>query len=106
MQSAIRQFVPAGTQLNRTYQGGKAVIQGETQNKSGRTVYLPEEMTFYKLSGNKVVHKEKLKKGVHFVNVALNEVPLFVRKGKKIPLCNTGKNVDNLDTTIVEYLEG
>ena len=28
------------------------------------------------------------------------------RKGKKIPLCNTGKNVDNLDTTIVEYLEG
>lgn len=76
------------------------------QNKSGRTVYLPEEMTFYKLSGNKVVHKEKLEKGVHFVNVALNEVPLFVRKGKKIPLCNTGKNVDNLDTTIVEYLEG
>lgn len=27
-------------------------------------------------------------------------------KAKKVPLCNTGKNVDNLDTTIVEYLEG
>lgn len=76
------------------------------QNKSGRTVYLPEEMTFYKLSGNKVTHKEKLSQGIHYVDVALDEVPLFVRKGKTVPLCAPAKNVDSLDKTITEYLEG
>ena len=76
------------------------------QNKSGRTVYLPEEMTFYKLSGNKVTHKEKLSQGIHYVDVALDEVPLFVRKGKSVPLCEPAKNVDSLDKTITEYLEG
>lgn len=76
------------------------------QNKSGRTVYLPEEMTFYKLSGNKVTHKEKLSQGIHYVDVALDEVPLFVRKGKSVPLCEPAKNVDSLDKTVTEYLEG
>ncbi|MGN0460465.1 MAG: TIM-barrel domain-containing protein [Ruminococcus sp.] len=76
------------------------------QNKSGRTVYLPEEMTFFKLSGNAVTHKEKLSQGIHYVEVALDEVPLFVRKGKTVPLCAPAKNVDSLDKTITEYLEG
>ena len=76
------------------------------QNKSGRTVYLPEEMTFCKLSGNKVTHKEKLSQGIHYVDVALDEVPLFVRKGKTVPLCAPAKNVDSLDKTVTEYLEG
>ena len=76
------------------------------QNKSGRTVYLPEEMTFYKLSGNKVTHKEKLSQGIHYVDVALDEVPLFVRKGKTVPLCAPAKNVNSLDRTVTEYLEG
>ena len=56
------------------------------QNASGRTVYLPEDMTFVKLSGEKV-EKQELQKGLHYVKVALNEVPLFIKKGKKIPLC-------------------
>lgn len=77
-----------------------------SQNKNGRTVYLPEEMTFYKLSGDKITHKEKLSKGIHYVDIALNEVPLFVRKDRKVPLCNPAKNVDNLDTTVTDYLEG
>lgn len=76
------------------------------QNKSGRTVYLPEEMTFCKLSGNKVTHKEKLSQGIHYVDVALDEVLLFVRKGKTVPLCAPAKNVDSLDKTVTEYLEG
>lgn len=76
------------------------------QNKGGRTVYLPEDMTFYKLSGGKIVHIEVLPKGVRYIEVALNEVPIFVRKGKEIPLCNSAMNVDSLDTTITEYLKG
>jgi alpha-glucosidase len=75
------------------------------QNKTGRTVYLPEDMTFAKLSGNKVTHKEKLKQGFHYVNVALNEVPVFVRNGKSLPLCSPAKNVDSLNTEVTEVIE-
>ena len=58
------------------------------QNVSGRTVYLPEDMIFVKLSGERI-SKEEMSKGLHYVNVALNEVPLFIKKGKTIPLCQS-----------------
>ena len=75
------------------------------QNANGRTVYLPEDMTFVKLSGERVV-KESLSKGLHYVEVALNEVPLFVKKGKSIPLCKPAMRTALLDLEAVEYLEG
>ena len=65
------------------------------QNASGRTVYLPEDMTFVKLSGEKV-EKQELQKGLHYVKVALNEVPLFIKKGKKIPLCKPAMRTRDL----------
>ena len=65
------------------------------QNASGRTVYLPEDMTFVKLSGERV-EKQELKKGLHYVKVALNEVPLFIKKGKKIPLCKPAMRTRDL----------
>ncbi len=74
------------------------------ENKKGRTVYLPEDMTFVKLSGNEITHREVLSKGIHYVEVALDEVPLFIRKGKEIPLCSPAKNVDSLDTTVTEII--
>ena len=73
------------------------------QNATGRTVYLPEDMTFVKLSGEKVT-KEKLKKGVHYVDVELNEVPLFIKEGKKIPLCKPAMRTSLLDTESLEYI--
>ena len=30
----------------------------------------------------------KMQKGTHYIEVALNEVPLFLKKGKQIPLCS------------------
>ena len=65
------------------------------QNASGRTVYLPEDMTFVKLSGERV-EKQELKKGLHYVKVALNEVPLFIKKGKSIPLCKPAMRTRDL----------
>ena len=65
------------------------------QNASGRTVYLPEDMTFVKLSGEKV-EKQELQKGLHYVKVALNEVPLFIKKGKSIPLCKPAMRTRDL----------
>ena len=73
------------------------------QNVGGRYVYLPEDMTFVKLSGTKVV-TEKMTKGTHYIDVALNEVPLFIKNGKKIPLCTPAMRTSQLDTENVEYI--
>ena len=74
------------------------------QNASGRTVYLPEDMTFVKLSGEKV-EKQELKKGLHYVKVALNEVPLFIKKGKSIPLCKPAMRTRDLDWESLEFID-
>lgn len=73
------------------------------QNVGGRYVYLPEDMTFVKLSGTKVV-TEKMTKGTHYIEVALNEVPLFIKNGKKIPLCKPAMRTSQLDTENLEYI--
>ncbi len=73
------------------------------QNANGRTVYLPEDMTFVKLSGERVT-KQELRAGLHYVEVALNEVPLFIKKGKKIPLCKPAIRTSLLDTEEREYI--
>ncbi len=73
------------------------------QNVGGRYVYLPEDMTFVKLSGTKVI-TEKMTKGTHYIEVALNEVPLFIKNGKKIPLCKPAMRTSQLDTENVEYI--
>ena len=35
----------------------------------------------------------------HYIHVSLNEVPLFIRKGRCIPVCQVAESVDELDTT-------
>ena len=75
------------------------------QNVSGRYVYLPEDMTFVKLSGTKVF-TEEMTKGMHYIDVALNEVPLFIKKGKQLPLCKPAMHTALLDLENIEYLEG
>lgn len=73
------------------------------QNKSGRNVYLPEDMTFVKLSGENV-YKQEMKKGLHYIEVALNEVPLFIKKGKNIKLTKPALNTKELDMENTEKL--
>lgn len=73
------------------------------QNKNGRMVYLPEPMTFVKLSGSNVTQKS-LSKGLHYIDVKLNEVPLFIKKNKKIPLAKPALNTAQLDTEDMEYI--
>lgn len=75
-----------------------------TQNVSGRTIYLPEEMMFVKFLPDGTIHKEILAQGTHYVEVALNEVPLFIRKGKCIPIVDVAQNVDAIDISTRKYL--
>ncbi len=76
------------------------------QNARGRYVYLPEEMKFVKFLPDGSISEEILLQGVHYVDIALNEVPLFIRKGHCIPLAEPAECVDVIDTqslTMVGY---
>ncbi|MCI8795561.1 MAG: alpha-glucosidase [Dorea sp.] len=75
-----------------------------TQNARGRYVYLPEEMKFVKFLPDGSVLEENLKKGHHYVEIALNEVPMFIRSGKCIPLADAAESVDLLDTKHLSML--
>lgn len=75
-----------------------------TQNVSGRTVYLPEEMKFVKFMPDGSLHEEILSQGTHYVEVALNEVPLFIRKDRCIPVVDAAQNVDAIDMGTVRYV--
>lgn len=66
------------------------------QNAVGRVVYLPEEMRFCLFKGGKLVKSEILPQGHHFISVALDEVPLFIRKGGSVPLYEAAESVDRL----------
>lgn len=75
-----------------------------TQNVSGRTVYLPEEMKFIKFLPDGMICEEILPQGTHYVEVALNEVPLFIRKGKCIPVVDAAEHVEAIDLGTVKYI--
>lgn len=80
-----------------------------TQNAKGRYVYLPEEMKFVKFMPDGSIYQETLEKGHHFVEIALNEVPLFIRKGKNIPVVEQAECVEDIqmDTMkMIGYEEG
>ena len=68
------------------------------QNARGRYVYLPETMKFVKFLPDGTILEEILEKGDHYVEIALNEVPLFIRSGKCIPLAEAVESVAELDT--------
>lgn len=69
-----------------------------TQNARGRYVYLPEEMKFVKFLPDGFISEEVLGKGHHYVEIALNEVPMFIRSGKCVPVAEAAEYVDALDT--------
>ena len=67
------------------------------QNGKGRYVYLPEEMKFVKFLPDGTISEEILAAGIHYVDIALNEVPLFIRSGKCIPVADAAECVDEID---------
>ncbi len=67
------------------------------QNTSGRFVYLPEEMLLVKFLPNGELYQEELSKGVHYVPVALNEVPMFIKKEHIVPLAQPAQCVADLN---------
>ena len=74
------------------------------QNGRGRYVYLPEEMKFVKFLPDGTISEEVLCAGVHYVDVALNEVPLFIRSGKCIPVADAAEYADAVHTDTIQML--
>ena len=75
-----------------------------TQNAAGRYVYLPERMKFIKFLPDGTMFEEVLEKGHHYVEIALNEVPLFIRDRKCIPVADAAECVEALDMGTVKLI--
>lgn len=75
-----------------------------TQNAKGRYVYLPEEMMLVKFTKDNCYTTEILEPGHHYVETDLSEVPVYIRKGKCIPIARAAKCVEKLDVKHLEFL--
>lgn len=68
-----------------------------TQNAIGRYVYLPEDMISVRLTKESRLVFEQMPQGHHFVNIPINEIVFFIRKGKCIPLAQPAANTDSVN---------
>ena len=73
-----------------------------TQNAAGRYVYIPEDMTQIRLNADASITESEIKKGHHYINVALNEVVFFIKNNFCLPLCNSASNVESIDETTIK----
>lgn len=73
------------------------------QNATGRYVYLPENMTKV-IWQNSTFKQERMKKGIHYVQMPLNSVVFFVRDKKMIPLCKPASSTNEIKYDDFEFV--
>lgn len=74
------------------------------QNATGRYVYLPQEMLMVRMRSPEDRSFQRMEQGHHYVDVALNEVIIFIKKGHMIPLAAVDENVrSTADLDDVQY---
>lgn len=66
------------------------------QNVTGRYVYLPEKMKMYKMKSLEDIQVTVLDKGHHYIEIALEELVIFLRPNHIIPLAKAAPCVDQL----------
>jgi len=74
------------------------------QNARGRHVYLPEDMLLVRFRSSEDFDLVPMVKGHHWVKLALNEFPLFIRKGHVIPVAKAAEYVEGIDTASLPLL--
>lgn len=67
------------------------------QNRTGRYVYLPEDMMLVTMRSPEDYSVQELEKGHHYVNAAMDELIFFVRKNHVIPVAEGTGNVETMD---------
>ena len=63
------------------------------QNARGRYVYLPEDMLMVRFRAAEDYDLVPMAKGHHWIELAMNEFPLFIRRGQVIPLAKPAEYV-------------
>ncbi|MBO4910106.1 MAG: alpha-glucosidase [Lachnospiraceae bacterium] len=75
------------------------------QNRTGRNVYLPEEMKLVRFRSYDDYDTEVLGKGDHYVKAALNEVLVFIRHGKGLPIAKPERQVEKIDMNDLKVIK-
>ncbi len=75
-----------------------------TQNAMGRYVYLPEDMLLVMFDSSSSFKTEKMKKGHHYIEVKLNQLPVFIKKNRLLPLCEAAESTKELDMSRLELI--
>ncbi len=78
------------------------------QNARGRYVYLPEDMLLVRFRSASDYDLLPMTKGHHWIDLKMNEFPLFIRKGQLIPLAGGAECVADIDAkhlTLLGWLE-
>jgi alpha-glucosidase len=75
-----------------------------TQNAKGRMIYLPEDMILVRFMPDGSIQQSEISAGDHYIQVALNEVVMFVKKGCVIPVGKPAQNSDKLDYENLELI--
>lgn len=74
------------------------------ENSRERYVYLPEDMLLWKVKGYKDRNCEVIKKGHKYLDIDIDEIPIFIRKNKMIVIGKTAQNVDSIDNKKLDVL--
>lgn len=61
-------------------------------------------MKFVKFLPDGTISEKVLESGIHYVDIALNEVPLFIRSGKCIPVADAAECVDEIDISSLRMI--
>ena len=86
---------------------GLMVAPVYTQNAVGRHVYLPEPMKMLRLRSVTDYDEEVLPAGHHYIHCTLDEVLLFIRPGRVVPVAASAESTTQLnetDLTLWSYL--
>ena len=74
------------------------------QNARGRYVYLPEDMLMVKFRSAQDYDCIPMEKGNHWIDLEMNEFPLFIKKGQVIPLAKSAECVADVDASALTLL--
>ncbi|MGN0763284.1 MAG: hypothetical protein ACI4MK_07840, partial [Aristaeellaceae bacterium] len=74
------------------------------QNARGRHVYLPEDMLLVRFRAGDDYDLIPMPAGHHWIDLALNELPLFIRRGHIVPLAKSAEYVEGIDATRLSLL--
>lgn len=74
------------------------------QNKTGRVVYLPEDMLCVRFTTEMTYQLEMMKQGHQYVSMPLDQLVLFIRPNHMLILNDYAKNVSHLDNRQIEVV--